>query len=173
MAARRSRGVPPPDPDREQVTVRPMRPRDVPQIVRIEAEVSASPWPRHMLLAELGRPGTVDLAAVEGADVVGYVLASRYADVWHVLNVATRPDRRRRGIARRMLIELFARAGQSAHLGFTLEVRVSNTGAIRLYEQLGFLSHGVRTGYYSDNGEDALIMWRSGTGDALPPEAVA
>jgi len=142
-----------------------MRPRDVPQVARIEQSVSATPWPRHMLLAELGRPSTLDLVAVEEGDVVGYVLASRYADVWHILNVAVRDDRRRRGIGRGMLQELFGRAAVVPHLGFTLEVRVSNAGAITLYENLGFLSHGVRKGYYSDNGEDALIMWRSGTGD--------
>lgn len=149
------------------LTVRPMRPRDVPQIVEIENEVSATPWPRHMLLAELGRPGTLDLAAVEGAAVLGYVLASRYADVWHILNVAVRPDRRRRGVAATMLRHLIEETSRRPHMGYTLEVRVSNAGAIALYEGLGFVSHGVRTGYYSDNGEDALIMWRGG--DATTP----
>ena len=147
-----------------EAKIRPMRARDVQQVLGIERQVSATPWPRHMLLSELGRPGTIDIVAVEGAaEVVGYVLASRYADVWHILNVAVRPDRRRRGNARRMMLDLFDRAGGRAHLGFTLEVRVSNEGAIRLYRDLGFVDHGVRPGYYSDNNEDALIMWRAGT----------
>lgn len=148
--------------------VRPMRARDVQQVLGIEQQISATPWPRHMLLSELGRPGTIDLVAVEGAaEITGYVLASRYADVWHVLNVAVRPDRRRRGIARNMMVELFDRAAGKPHLGFTLEVRVSNAGAIRLYRELGFADHGVRPGYYSDNNEDALIMWRSGLPDDM------
>jgi [ribosomal protein S18]-alanine N-acetyltransferase len=156
----------PDEPGGHGVTIRGMRPRDVPQIVDIEEQTSATPWPRHMLLAELGRPGTLDIAAVEGADVVGYVLASRYADVWHILNVAVRPDRRRRGIGAAMLRHLFHETARTPHLGHTLEVRVSNAGAIALYEGLGFVSHGVRTGYYSDNGEDALVMWRAEEGAA-------
>jgi ribosomal-protein-alanine N-acetyltransferase len=139
-----------------------MRPRDVSQVHDIDRDVSATPWPRHMLLSEMGRPGTVDLVAAEAHEIVGYVLASRYAEVWHVLNVAVRADRRRRGLGRLLMLALFERAGQRPHLGFTLEVRVSNDGAIRLYRELGFLDHGVRPGYYSDNGEDALIMWRDG-----------
>ncbi|MFN8110530.1 MAG: ribosomal protein S18-alanine N-acetyltransferase [Thermoleophilia bacterium] len=143
--------------------VRPMQARDVSQVVQIEEAVSAIPWPRHMLNAELGRPGTIDLVAVEGGvEVVGYLLASRYADVWHVLNVAVRPDRRRRGLGRRLMNDLFELAGLRPHLGYTLEVRVGNEGAIRLYTSLGFVEHGVRRGYYSDNKEDALVMWRSG-----------
>ena len=58
--------------------------------------------------------------------------------------------------------ELFERAARKAHLGFTLEVRVSNEAAISLYRRKGFLEHGIRPGYYSDNGEDAIIMWRGG-----------
>lgn len=163
----RARKRPPPQ---VAARVRPMRARDVPQVLAIEQATAATPWPRHMLMAELGRPGTIDLVTVEGAaEIAGYVLASRYADVWHVLNVAVRPDRRRMGYARRMMVELFQRAGEKSHMGFTLEVRVSNQAAIRLYQGLGFLDHGVRREYYSDNREDALVMWRSGVPEDLNP----
>jgi len=63
--------------------------------------------------------------------------------------------------------DLFDRAASKPHLGYTLEVRVSNGGAIRLYKDLGFAEHGIRPGYYSDNGEDAVIMWRSGAPDDM------
>ena len=89
-------------------------------------------------------------------------MVSRYADVWHILNLCVREAQRGRGIGGRMLDELFVRAARKAHLGFTLEVRVSNAAAIRLYRRKGFLEHGIRPGYYSDNGEDAIIMWRGG-----------
>ena len=73
------------------------------------------------------------------------------------MNVAVAPERRRRGIASRLISRLFDEAGDE--LPFTLEVRVSNRDAIAMYERLGFRSAGVRPRYYQDNGEDALIMW--------------
>jgi [ribosomal protein S18]-alanine N-acetyltransferase len=118
-----------------------------------------------MFLSELGRPGTLDLVADQGGDVLAYVMVSRYADVWHILNLCVRAQQRGQGLGGRMLDEVFVRAGRKAHLGFTLEVRVSNEAAIRLYRRKGFLEHGVRQGYYSDNGEDAIIMWRGGGTD--------
>jgi ribosomal-protein-alanine N-acetyltransferase len=75
------------------------------------------------------------------------------------MNVAVDPASRRRGVGATLLHELLTIAGGDAQL--TLEVRVSNVGAIALYEKLGFLSAGVRRRYYADNGEDALIMWRT------------
>jgi len=152
-----------------QPRVRPMRMTDVPHVHAIDCAVSTIPWPRHMLHAELGKSGTVDVVCVIGNEVVGFVLASRYADVWHVLNVAVRPDHWRRGIGRLMLVEVLERTHERPHLGFTLEVRVSNAGAIALYRNLGFVDHGTRPGYYTDNSEDALIMWRHG----MPEDAVA
>jgi ribosomal-protein-alanine N-acetyltransferase len=139
-----------------------MRPRDVPQVVAIENATSATPWTRAMFMSELGRPGTLDLVADQAGDVLAYLMVSRYADVWHILNLCVRAPQRGQGLGGRMLDELFVRAGGRAHLGFTLEVRVSNEPAIRLYRRKGFLEHGVRSGYYSDNGEDAIIMWRGG-----------
>ena len=144
------------------IKIREMRPRDVPQVVAIENATSATPWTRAMFMSELGRPGTLDLVADRGGDVLAYVMVSRYADVWHILNLCVRESQRGRGLGGRMLDELFVRADRRAHLGFTLEVRVSNAPAIRLYRRKGFLEHGVRPGYYSDNGEDAIIMWRGG-----------
>jgi ribosomal-protein-alanine N-acetyltransferase len=75
------------------------------------------------------------------------------------MNVAVAPAHRRRGIARMLLDTLFEQTADGRR-GYTLEVRVSNVGAIKLYEALGFRSRGVRRGYYTDNREDALIMWR-------------
>jgi [ribosomal protein S18]-alanine N-acetyltransferase len=142
--------------------IREMRTGDVPQVVAIETATSATPWTRAMFMSELGRPGTIDLVADRGGDVLGYLMVSRYADVWHILNVCVREAQRGQGVAGSMLDELFRRADRRPNLGYTLEVRVSNDVAIRLYRRKGFLEHGIRPGYYSDNGEDAIIMWRSG-----------
>jgi ribosomal-protein-alanine N-acetyltransferase len=94
---------------------------------------------------------------------------SRYVDAWHVMNVAVAPGRRREGIASALLRQLIDETRGDARRGYTLEVRVSNVGAISLYERFGFRPKGVRRGYYTDNREDALIMWR----DADPGDGEA
>jgi [ribosomal protein S18]-alanine N-acetyltransferase len=76
------------------------------------------------------------------------------------MNVAVTNAYRRRGIASALLERMFEVTETDPRRGYTLEVRVSNVGAIRLYEQLGFEPRGIRRGYYTDNREDALIMWR-------------
>jgi len=77
-----------------------------------------------------------------------------------VMNVAVVPGRRRQGIASLLLNRLFELTAGRSRRGYTLEVRVSNAGAIKLYEEVGFRPRGVRRGYYTDNREDALIMWK-------------
>ena len=113
-----------------------------------------------MFASELAKPTSICLGAFEGSDLVGYIINSRYVDAWHVMNVAVRPEQQRRGIATALLEKLFERTRGDERRGYTLEVRVSNENAIRLYEKLGFDSRGIRRGYYTDNREDALIMWR-------------
>src|SRR4051794_27856306 len=110
-----------------------------------------------MFVLELSKPSGICLAAVEGERLIGYLVCSRYDTVWHLMNVAVEPERRREQIATRLIRQLFELAGDSAP--FTLEVRLSNREAIRMYERFGFRSAGVRRRYYHDNGEDALIMW--------------
>ncbi|MGH2842740.1 MAG: GNAT family N-acetyltransferase, partial [Solirubrobacteraceae bacterium] len=80
---------------------------------------------------------------------------------YHVMNVAVDRGERRRGIAAALLEVLLTRAGHGAD--YTLEVRVSNAPAIALYERYGFSAVGTRRRYYADNGEDAVIMWRTRT----------
>ena len=137
---------------------------DLAEIEDIEHRSYPTPWSRSMFAGELAKPSSICLGAfeadVEDGALVGYLIVSRYVDAWHVMNVAVAPDHRRRGIAARLLNELFERTEDDGRRGYTLEVRVSNKDAISLYERLGFRSHGVRRGYYTDNREDALIMWR-------------
>jgi ribosomal-protein-alanine N-acetyltransferase len=152
---------------------------DLPQIIAIERRTFSAPWSLSMFVLELSKADGVCLAArlanppassgdraeqlppagEEPEDIAGYLICSRYDTVWHVMNVAVDPAHRRHGIASRLLRELLAIVGHDARL--TLEVRMSNHGAIALYEAFGFLSAGVRRRYYADNGEDALIMWRT------------
>jgi ribosomal-protein-alanine N-acetyltransferase len=133
---------------------------DLDAIEAIEQRAYSTPWSRAMFASELAKPTSICLGAFEGSELVGYIVNSRYVDAWHVMNVAVHPDRQRRGIASRLLERLFSLTREDERRGYTLEVRVSNEGAIRLYEGLGFESRGIRRGYYTDNREDALIMWR-------------
>jgi len=135
---------------------------DLPEIEEIERRAYKTPWSRSMFASELAKGTSICLGAFEGDQLVGYIVNSRYVDAWHVMNVAVDPDYQRRGIATRLLERLFELTDQDDGRGYTLEVRVSNREAIRLYEKLGFERHGIRRGYYTDNREDALIMWRDG-----------
>jgi len=133
---------------------------DLDAIEQIEQQAYPTPWSRSMFASELAKPTSICLGAFEGRDLVGYIINSRYVDAWHVMNVAVHPEHQRRGIATALLEKLFERTRGDERRGYTLEVRVSNENAIRLYEKLGFDSRGIRRGYYTDNREDALIMWR-------------
>jgi ribosomal-protein-alanine N-acetyltransferase len=133
---------------------------DLTAIETIEQQAYPTPWSRSMFASELAKPTSICLGAFEGQDLVGYVINSRYVDAWHVMNVAVAPDHQRRGVASALLERLFELTRDDERRGYTLEVRVSNEGAIHLYERLGFESRGIRRGYYTDNREDALIMWR-------------
>jgi ribosomal-protein-alanine N-acetyltransferase len=143
---------------------------DLPQVIAIERRAFPTPWSLAMFVLELSKPSGICLAAVEGERVIGYLICSRYDTVWHVMNVAVDNGRRREGIATALLTRLFDRA-DGPDEQYTLEVRISNAAAIRMYERFGFRSAGVRRGYYHDNKEDALIMWRTiGKGAGVQPE---
>ena len=133
---------------------------DLDAIEAIERASYPTPWSRSMFAGELAKPTSLSLGAVEDGRLVGYLVISRYVDAWHVMNVAVDPSHRRRGVATALLERLFEVTRDEARRGYTLEVRVSNAGAIRLYERLGFQARGTRRGYYTDNREDAVIMWR-------------
>jgi ribosomal-protein-alanine N-acetyltransferase len=142
------------------VQIRTLEVSDLSEIEAIEKRAYPTPWSRSMFASELAKPTSICLGAFEGSDLLGYVINSRYVDAWHVMNVAVDPDRRRRGVATSLLERLFELTHDDERRGYTLEVRISNEDAIHLYEKLGFESRGIRRGYYTDNKEDALIMWR-------------
>ena len=142
------------------IEVRRLTYADLPQVVAIERRAFTTPWSLAMFVLELSKPSGICLGAEVEGELVGYLVCSRYDLVWHIMNVSVEPDRRRRGIATAMLGVLFDRVGD-ADAQFTLEVRRSNQAAYELYDRIGFKSAGVRRRYYADNGEDALVMWRT------------
>jgi ribosomal-protein-alanine N-acetyltransferase len=133
---------------------------DLNSIDSIEQRAYRTPWSRSMFASELAKASSICLGAFDGDRLIGYAVNSRYVDAWHVMNVAVDPDFQRRGIASRLLEHLFEVTRDDQRRGYTLEVRISNENAIALYERLGFVRQGLRRGYYTDNREDALIMWR-------------
>jgi ribosomal-protein-alanine N-acetyltransferase len=153
------------------IQVRRLTYADLPEVVAIERRAFTSAWSLAMFVLELSKPSGICLAAVVDGKLAGYLICSRYDTVWHVMNVAVDPLLRRRGIATALLNRVLERVEPDAQL--TLEVRRSNAGAITLYESFGFRSAGVRRRYYADNGEDAIVMWRTpatlrGTLDDVP-----
>ena len=144
----------------DNVEIRRLTYSDLPHVIAIERRAFPTPWSLSMFVLELSKPSGICLAAVQNGRLVGYLVCSRYDTVWHLMNVAVDPARRREGIASTLMTHLFDRADRP-HEQYTLEVRESNDAAIALYERFGFRGAGHRRAYYHDNREDALIMWRT------------
>lgn len=142
---------------------RPVVEADLPRLMEIEAAGFRHPWSERLLRDELRNAWSVLLAAVEegpgGAEhMAGYVIVWVVHDELHVLNVATAPEDRRRGVGR-ALMEAAAALGRSRACRLaTLEVRRSNEPAIALYRALGYRQVGLRPRYYAEENEDALLM---------------
>jgi [ribosomal protein S18]-alanine N-acetyltransferase len=143
----------------DRLAVRTLGFSDLPQVIAIERRSFPNPWSLAMFVLELSKPSGICLAAVDDGRIVGFVICARYDEAFHVMDIAVDPDHRRAGVASALLDGVIARAGEDAN--YTLEVRVSNAGAIALYERYGFHGVGTRPRYYADNGEDAIIMWRA------------
>jgi ribosomal-protein-alanine N-acetyltransferase len=142
------------------VHVVPMRRRHLRSVTRIEAQVYPRPWSHSLFVSELALRSTrAYFVAKVGRDVVGYSGLMMSMTDGHVTTIAVDPARHRHGIGTRLLLANAREAVLRGATALTLEVRLSNRGAQEMYRRFGFLSVGVRKGYYADTGEDALIMW--------------
>ena len=150
--------------------IRRMEISDIANALEIEHKSFPTPWSSAMFVLELSKSSSICLAATDDGILIGYLIAARYAQVWHVMNVSVDPANRRAGVGTSLMRELLRRA-DTERTHYTLEVRVSNGAAIAMYERCGFRSAGTRPGYYTDNREDALIMWRSTDEMFVPPNA--
>ena len=139
--------------------MRPMTEEDLPFVQLIEGASFTTPWPPHAYRQELESNRLAHyLVALIGERVVGYGGIWLMVDEAHITTFAVHPSFRRRRIGERMLIALLDLAVDRGAREATLEVRLSNLAARRLYEKYGFRPVGIRPRYYSDNQEDALIM---------------
>jgi ribosomal-protein-alanine N-acetyltransferase len=133
---------------------------DIDAVQLVERASFPVPWPANAFRHELTQNKNAHyIIAKEGERVVGYAGLWLSLDEAHITTFAVLPDYRRRKIGERMLVALFDRALKLGAEWLTLEVRASNLPAQRLYEKYGFRPAGIRRRYYSDNNEDAIIMW--------------
>ncbi|HYR93179.1 MAG TPA: ribosomal protein S18-alanine N-acetyltransferase [Methylomirabilota bacterium] len=142
------------------VVIEDMRLEDVPAVQLVENASFPIPWPANAFRHELTQNKNAHyLVAKEGDHIVGYAGLWLSLDEAHITTFAVLPEYRRRKIGERMLLSIFERAERLGAEWLTLEVRASNLPAQRLYEKYGFRPAGIRRRYYSDNNEDAIIMW--------------
>jgi ribosomal-protein-alanine N-acetyltransferase len=134
---------------------------DLDEIMEMEVKSFSTPWSRKAFENELiNNMLAVYYVAVYEGKCIGYAGMWHVMDELHITNVAVHPDYRGHHIANLLMEALIAFGDSDAYVGMTLEVRVGNHVAIHLYEKYGFTKLGIRRGYYQDNGEDAMVMWK-------------
>ncbi len=140
--------------------IAPMRKRDLPQIQQIEKQVYPKPWSLGVFLSELAHHKERSYSvAIQNGLVAGYSGVMYVLEDAHITNIAVDPAFQRQNIGSALMYSLVMEAIDYGAKNMTLEVRVSNNSAQRLYQNFGFMPVGVRKGYYQENNEDAIIMW--------------
>ncbi len=141
-------------------SIRPMEPRHLREVLEIERSSFASPWTEGAFLSECDTGPDREWVVIESPwGVLGYAGVAIMVDEAHVMNVAVREDARHAGLGLALMSHIIEAAALRGGVRMTLEVRPSNEAATALYERLGMTAAGLRPGYYSDVGEDALVMW--------------
>lgn len=143
-----------------EIIVRELQESDIEQLAEIEAESFSMPWSAAQFAELLSHPYCTYVVALAEGRVVGCCGFTESCGVASIDNVVVAPKFRNRGIAQRMLHGLLQRGEEKRIEAYTLEVRVSNAAAIHVYEKLGFVSEGIRPGFYEKPAEDANIMWK-------------
>ena len=146
------------DPDDIGVSMGPMRPEDLEQIVGLEELCFSNPWSRNIFEGALISPLVYTQVLRNGEEVVGYLMAFYQGPGFEIGNIAVAPDYRRRGLGHQLLSEALRVAVEGGRQTAGLTVRESKAGAIRLYESFGFKRIGISPGYYRSPPEDALLM---------------
>jgi ribosomal-protein-alanine N-acetyltransferase len=150
---------------RHSRSIRPMKFTDLEAVAAIERRTFSLPWSLAVFSTQLARESGICLVCEIDGRIAAYLIADMFVDVWHLMNLAVDEPYRRTHVASALIEAYFALTERKGHRGHTLEVRASNKAAIELYRSFGFVSTGVRPGYYSDDREDAVIMWKDWEGD--------
>ena len=135
-----------------------MKPQHVAQVALLEKLCFSDPWSERSIASELENPLSLWLVAEEGDRVTGYIGSQTVMEESDMMNVAVHPNHRNRGIATNLITSLLEQLHQKGSHSLSLEVRLSNTPAVALYEKLGFQQVGRRPNYYRNPKEDALIL---------------
>ena len=144
---------------KQVVTIRLMGVNDLSDVLSIEKVSFRTPWSEGIFRDELLSSLCHSYVATLEEKIIGYICFAVILDEVHLRNISVHKDFRRRGIASQMLSEMIRTSQKRGVLWATLEVRRSNSAAIRFYEKYGFEIKGIRRSYYRDTGEDAFIMW--------------
>ena len=144
-----------------KLSFREMLPEDAEAVEQVEKACFAMPWSRESFWREAANENTLYLLALDHAQVIGYVGCWISFEEAQITNVAVAPAYRGRRVGTEMMAELIRRVKEKGVTALTLEVRPSNAPALTLYKNYGFKEAGRRPHYYSDNGEDAIIMWNT------------
>lgn len=144
----------------EAVTIRRMREEDLEQVSRLEEETFSMPWSISAFREMVNHPDAYYFVAVDRDSVCGTCGIRNLAGEGELTNVVIREEYRGSGLGQRLIAEAIGKAQEAGMQAFTLEVRKSNTAAIHVYEKLGFVSEGIRPGFYEKPAEDAVIMWK-------------
>lgn len=144
----------------ELVSIRRSELRDVHPIMQVDRLVSSAPWSQDMTITQTTGDQRVHFVVEADGRIIGHGGIALLAGDAHITSIAVDPTKQRRGYGQAVLTRLIDAACENECDGITLEVRASNAAAIALYEAAGFTSAGVRRGYYQNNGEDAVIMWK-------------
>ena len=127
----------------------------------VELESFSIPWSKYDLQKDIFENAiSIYVVALDSETVVGYAGMWHVVTEGHITNLAVKENYRQQGVASRLVERLIAIAEEKEMIGLTLECRISNTKAQRLYKKHGFEHEGLRKKYYSDTGEDATIMWK-------------
>ncbi len=140
------------------VSMGPLRPEDLDQIVGLEELCFSNPWSQQIFEAALISPLVCTLVLRNGEEVLGYLMAFFQGPGFEIGNIAVAPDHRRRGLGHQLMTEALRVAVEGGRRSVGLSVRESSTGAIRFYESFGFKRVGISPGYYRSPSEDALLM---------------
>lgn len=144
------------------IQIRPMVFTDVDGVLAVEQQSFTTPWSREAFVSEMkDNELALYIVLTDGEDIKGYGGMWRILDEGHITNIALLPECRGQGLGTKLLQHLISMAKKQQIQALTLEVRPSNCAALGLYEKMGFVIKGTRKRYYTDNGEDAHIMWLS------------
>ena len=144
----------------QKITYRRMTPEDVPFISKLEEETFSMPWSADSFLEMISKDDARYYVAERDGQLLGGCGVLMIAGEGNITNVVIAPEARNQGIGTGMLKFLMQEGDREGLTAYTLEVRVSNAAAIHVYEKLGFVSEGIRPGFYEKPTEDALIFWK-------------